>query len=92
MTTLRVAAPDEKAPGPKSVTEAADKGTPRELLVALRARLAKAVEDSKTPPRDLAALSRRLLDVVREIEAIDAEAEDADSSGIEDEAFDAASL
>lgn len=56
---------------PKSISEAAESGTAREMLVALRDRVAKAVESDATPPRDLAALSKRLMDIVREIEAID---------------------
>jgi ribosome-binding protein aMBF1 (putative translation factor) len=92
---LRAVAPDEKPEQrkPKSVTEAADKGTTRELLVAMRARIAKAVEDANTPARDLAALTKRLVEVVRDIEAIDArEAEEPDAVDVGDEAFDAAAL
>lgn len=55
----------------KTVTQAADAGSHRELLVAMRDRVAKAVEDPNTPARDLAALTRRLLEIAREIEAID---------------------
>ena len=75
--TLRAVAPDEKAPPskPKTVTQAAADGTTRELLVAMRARIAKAVEDANTPARDLAALTKRLVEVVRDIEAIDARTE-----------------
>jgi ribosome-binding protein aMBF1 (putative translation factor) len=69
---LRPVAPDERAQKAKSITEAADSGTTRELLVAMRARIAKAVEDPNTPARDLAALTKRLVEVVRDIEAIDA--------------------
>jgi len=56
-----------------SVTEAASKGTRRQLLVAMRSRVAAAVEDPVTPARDLASLTRRLMDIAKEIEAIDAE-------------------
>lgn len=78
---LRVVPPDEK-PAPRkrklTIVEAADKGTARELLVALRERVAKTVQDVNCPPRDLAALSRRLTEITKEIAAIDAaEAEDA---------------
>jgi ribosome-binding protein aMBF1 (putative translation factor) len=69
---LRAVKPGEKSPRQKSITEAADSGTTRELLVAMRARIAKAVEDANTPARDLAALTKRLVEVVRDIEAIDA--------------------
>lgn len=89
MTTkrLRAVAPDEKAPPKRrakrmSITEAADKGSAREQLVALRERVARTVEDPNCPPRDLAALSRRLMEITREIEAIDArEAEESEGAG-----------
>ena len=69
---LRTVTADEHPPRrPKSVTEAAERGTQRELLVAMRARIAKTVEDAGTPARDLAALTKRLMEVVREIEALD---------------------
>lgn len=92
--SLRAVQPGEKAAPakPKSVTEAADAGSTRELLVAMRARIAKAVEDPNTPARDLAALTKRLVEVVRDIEAIDArqvqEAERAASKSVTDERFD----
>ena len=94
---LRVVTPGEAPPAaakPKTVTEAADKGTTRELLVAMRARIAKAVEDPNTPARDLAALTKRLVEVVRDIEAIDArEEQEAERGGpVSDEAFSAEAL
>lgn len=71
---LRVAQPGEKAKPdrPKTVTEAATGGTHKELLVAMRSRIAEAVEHPSTPARDLAALTKRLADVAREIEALEA--------------------
>lgn len=78
---LRAVAPSERAPRgkPKTVTQAAAKGTQRELLVALRDRVAKDVENPNTAARDLAALTRRLMEICRDIEALDARAaEDAD--------------
>jgi hypothetical protein len=90
-TPLRVAQAGETV-RPKTVSEAASGGSQLELLVAVRSRVAKAVEDPGTPARDLAALTKRLIDVAKEIEAIKAEAEDGDTSGIPDEDFDAAAL
>lgn len=99
---LRAVSPDEEPPRvtakevtPKSVTAAAESGNAKELLLALRARVAKAVEDPNCPPRDLAALSRRLQDIGRDIEAIEARekqeaAEDVD--GHPDEAWDSEAL
>ena len=90
---LRAVAEDEKPPAPKSVTEAAKSGTTRELLSAMRARIAEAVEDPNTPARDLAALTKRLVEVVRDIEAIDARTEEAEShANVEDGKFDAAAV
>lgn len=76
------------------MTQAAEKGTTRELLVAMRARVAKAVEDPNTPARDLAALTNRLVQIVREIEAVDARELQEATRGDEasDEAFDAAAI
>lgn len=56
----------------RSVADAAKNGTTRDLLEATRDRIATAVEDASTPARDLAALTKRLMETVREIEAIDA--------------------
>jgi hypothetical protein len=93
---LRPVADDETAPNrkPRSVTDAADNGTPRELLVAMRTRIAKAVEDPNTPARDLAALTKRLIEVARDIEAIDARTEQEASAGeqVTDAAFDASAI
>ncbi|MGV5046878.1 hypothetical protein [Rhodococcus pyridinivorans] len=93
---LRAVSSDEKAPTRrKSVTAAANDGSRRELLVALRSRIAKTVEDPNTPARDLAALSRRLLEIAKEIEAIDLDgADDAVSraAGTPDEAWDESAI
>lgn len=95
--SLRAVSPDEKPSAPvrpKTVTEAAADGTTRELLVAMRARIAKAVEDVNTPARDLAALTKRLVEVVRDIEAIDAreQQEATKSVDVTDEEFDASAI
>ena len=87
-----VAAPVE--PRKFTVTGAAAEGSRRDLLVSMRARVATAVEDGATPARDLAALTRRLMEIAKEIDSIDAadkqEAdEDAASS---DEAFDSSAI
>ncbi|MBF4602823.1 hypothetical protein [Curtobacterium sp. VKM Ac-2884] len=92
-----VTADDVPAPPtkPKTVSEAARTGTVRELLEATRDRIAVAVENPNTPARDLAALTKRLLETVREIEAWDAreDADDADSAdAVEDGYFDASAV
>lgn len=93
---LRSVGADEKPvppAKPKTVTQAAKGGTTRELLAATRDRIAVAVEDPQTPARDLAALSKRLMDTVREIEAIDARAQEAGSDAeVSDGEFDAEAI
>lgn len=93
---LRVASDGEKPPVPvraKSVTEAAKGGTARELLAATRDRIAVAVEDEKTPARDLAALTKRLMETVREIESLDARAKEAGpGEEVSDGEFDAEAI
>lgn len=73
-SSLRAVAADEQATPrkPLTVRAAADAGDRRGLLVALRARIASDIDNVNTPARDLAALSRRLLEIAKEIEAIDA--------------------
>jgi hypothetical protein len=68
---LRVASDEDAPVKRKTVAEAATGGVRRELLVALRDRIAKAVADPDCPPRDLAALSRRLQDIAKDIDAVD---------------------
>ena len=59
---------------PQTVTEAAESGDTLALLVAMRSRIAKAVTAPDCPPRDLAALTRRLADIAKQIEQIKAAA------------------
>lgn len=73
---LRVVGKDEKPAKRKTVREAAAEDDPRVFLVSLRDRLAEAVQESSTPGRDLASLTRRLLEVLRELGEYD-EAPDA---------------
>ena len=92
---LRAVGADEKPQARQSVAQAAASGDHRALLVAMRARIAQTVTDPDCPPRDLAALTRRLQDIAKEIEAIDlrAKEEGADAADVvEDEAWDAAAI
>ena len=96
-TSLRSVSPDEGSVQPakaKTVTQAAKDGTTRELLVAMRDRTATAVEDPNTAARDLAALTKRLMEIVRDIEAIDARAVEDGGSGadVQDGDFDASAV
>ena len=92
-TPLRTVKPNEKPPAaaaPKSILEAAEQGSRLEELKAMRRRIARALDDPNTPARDLAALSRRQLEIGREVEAI-VIAEDQDHSVVvnaDDEAWD----
>lgn len=87
------ASPPEEKPErsrPSSILEAAEMGSRIEELRAMRRRIAKAMDDVNTPARDLAALSRRQLEIGREIEAI-VVAEDEDHSVVvnaDDESWD----
>ena len=93
--SLRSVKADEKAPAKLSVAQAAATGDHRALLVAMRERIAQAVSNPECPPRDLAALTRRLQDIAKEIEAIDlrAKEEGADAADVaDDEAWDSEAL
>ena len=72
-TKLRAVSPGETSKSSRvlSVTKAASEGTPRELLMAMRARVAQDVENPNTPSVALAALTRRLIEITKEIELID---------------------
>jgi hypothetical protein len=89
---LRAVASDETAEStkPKTILEAAEIGSRIEELRAMRRRIARALDDPNTPARDLAALSRRQLEIGREVEAI-VISEDEDHSVVvqtDDEAWD----
>jgi hypothetical protein len=75
---LRVIEPDETAAKPKklSVTQAAAEGTHRELLIALQHRIAAAVQSPSCGPVALAALSRQLVLISKELSVIAARVED----------------
>jgi len=53
------------------VATAARSGTARDLLVSMRDLIAKQLDEG-VPPRDLASLTKRLMEIRKEIEAIDA--------------------
>jgi hypothetical protein len=67
---------------PDFVTEV-ESGDRKRGLLALRALLANRLEDA--PPRDLAALSRRLMTVMEELEQLGTDEDDADARTPEDE-------
>lgn len=68
-----------------SILEAAEFGSRLDELVAMRRRIAKALDSDDTSPRDLSSLSRRQIEISKEIDALkkqlDEEAtHDADTS------------
>ena len=76
---LRAVAADEKpVRKPMTVLEAAESGSHRDLLVALRDRIAKTVQSADCHPRDMAALSRRLQDIAKELAVLDSVNEEDD--------------
>ena len=92
---LRVVGPDE--PTKKAFTtvaQAAQEGSRVDELRMMRIRIARAIDDPNTPARDLAALSRRQIEIGREIESIEvsAEQEERESAIAPDEPFDADAL
>lgn len=93
---LRSVKADEKSPRrPRTVAEAAESGDHRALLVAMRERIACTVSNPDCPPRDLAALTRRLQDIAKEIAGIDlrAKEEALECGGVDqDETWDAEAL
>lgn len=54
----------------ETVAYAAEHGDRRALLLALRRRLAKALEDDRTQPRDFSPLTLRLKEIAAELEAL----------------------
>lgn len=53
-----------------SVSDAAESGTRLDELRAMRAVLARAIDSETTSPRDLAALTRRQMEISRDIESL----------------------
>ncbi|MGP3708497.1 hypothetical protein [Gordonia paraffinivorans] len=93
---LRAVAPDERpvdAKSVKNVADAAQHGSHRDLLVAMRDRIAKAVSNPDCPPRDLASLTRRLQDIAKEIASLDAQQQDVnETADVGNETFDSSAI
>ena len=90
VTAADVAAAEAAAATPKTILEAAEVGSRIEELRAMRRRIAVALDNPTTPARDLAALSRRQIEIGQLIEAIEI-TEDEDHSVVvktDDEAWD----
>jgi hypothetical protein len=91
---LRVVDPGQAAEKPKklTVTQAAAEGSHRDLLASRRDRVAAAVQSPNCPPVALAALSRQLTSIAKELSIIDARVEDeiGEAAAVPDEAWDGA--
>jgi hypothetical protein len=71
------------SPARKTVAQAAKSGQQRELLVAMRDRIAETLSGD-CPPRDLASLSKRLQDIAKDIAALDATVAAQSSTNLND--------
>lgn len=94
---LRAVGPNDVPPAPKvplTIEAAAAAGDRLDELKAMRLRLAKAMDDAGTPPRDLSSLSRRQIEIGREIESIEkaAEEEARERDATPDEEWDASAI
>ena len=77
---LRVVAEGEQARRQPTVLEAAESGDYLTELIALRRRVATAISNPNTSARDLAALTRRQVELSKEIRALQA-ADEGDDVG-----------
>lgn len=80
-TTRQRPGPGEKSTGAAGIVEEVESGDRVRALLALRKHIAERLEEG-VPARDLAALSRRLMQVIEELEAL---GEDDDAPTAEDE-------
>lgn len=65
--------PDDKPPAPPkitSVTEAAESGSRIDELRQMRKVIARALDNENTAARDLASLSKRQIEISKEIDAL----------------------
>ena len=62
---LRAVSDDDAPVAASSVAQAVTTGKPLMVADALAARIAEAIDDPGTPARDLAALSKRLTDLMQ---------------------------
>ena len=85
---LRAVKPGEKAvkKPPLSIVEAIEAGDRLAELEATHRRIGKAVQDEDTPARDLASLTRRQLEISKEIEGLRRQvAEEARENGVSED-------
>lgn len=77
-----------------SILQAAVEGDRLEELQSMRRRIATAMDDPNTPARDLAALSRRQIEIGREVEVLlnRADEEAKGAAHVADGSFNAAAI
>lgn len=73
-----VEANESKPKRAMTLQQAAARGSELDVLVALRRRTAKVMDDPKCTPRDFAALSRRLMELSESIAALRGGGSDGD--------------
>ena len=89
-TALRAVGADEKPTRPESVSAAVLAGNPREVNIAMQDRIAKAIDSPDIKGADLAALSRRLHELRKELASMDAQAQEAvEDESVSDAAWEA---
>lgn len=78
-----------------TIFAAAQSGNQEAMLIATRDRIAVTLDNPETPARDLASLSKRLMEISREIEKLQAAEEEEHGGGFdsrEDIPFDPATV
>ena len=92
---LRAVQPGDRPMAAKkqTVAEAAATGDQLATLIATRDRVAVAITDPKCSPRDLAALTKRLDDIIEKIKTLSVQvADDDDDHSSADDTFDASAV
>ena len=85
---LRAVGADEKPSRPESVAQAVEVGSQRDVNIAMQDRIAKAIDAEDIRGADLAALSRRLIELRKELSALDAQAREvAEDESVDDAAW-----
>lgn len=67
---LRVATEDDAPRTPMTILEAAEQGSELDQLMAMRRKIAGALDSDNTLARDLASLSKRMMEISKEIEEL----------------------
>lgn len=79
---LRAVEPGETAPRRIStVLAAAEAGSRLDEMIQMRRVIARAIDNENTSPRDLAALTRRQIEISKEIEAVQRQQEEEAEEG-----------